>query len=324
MAKAALFLLQLFAAACAGDINAINTTYGFFFLTLYDKPVPAELVFQQIRRYHPSPIPIYILSDVGGADLRYLCGTDLFCTAKNSTLRYALPGSDHGQDWQETSNQDLLPTTVKKLENLFMEMKIAAQWMKTEYLITMQEDVWVNGPLEAQDIPLGDVGGIQNPWFQEFAKPAQEYIANKPGAIRMHNPRVIFEPSYYKVFALIDCVDRVLHTIDWSTLHTLDRRIGVRWDTVPPVLFALGGYVIRDWRAACEHEHPYGSFAIKRHCYEAPLMHQHNNPAFRAIVKLYGMHEDKRIKWNNHTKLKLVLLKEFDAYIEELKQKFVK
>jgi hypothetical protein len=81
---------------------------------------------------------------------------------------------------------------------------------------------------------------------------------------------------------LIDCVNRVLPTVDWHAVFALDSRIPVNWDTVPPVLFALGGYQIVSWQAVCEKERRYTQHTAKN-CSDAAWRHK-GNPAHAAYV----------------------------------------
>lgn len=102
-------------------------------------------------------------------------------------------------------------------------------------------------------------------------------MKTQPGAVPISHPHVIFGGSYYKTTALLDCMDRVLPQVDWHEVYAKDRRIPVNWDTVPPVLFALGGYVSIPWDAICEKERRYVQRTGKN-CSEAVMRHK-GNPA---------------------------------------------
>jgi hypothetical protein len=102
-------------------------------------------------------------------------------------------------------------------------------------------------------------------------------VKQQPGAMEISHPHVVYGGSYYRSTALLDCVDRVLPTVNWKEIHARDNRIPINWDTVPPVLFALGGYKTIDWNAACEKEHRFLQ-RTGRNCSEAALKHK-NNPA---------------------------------------------
>ena len=65
------------------------------------------------------------------------------------------------------------------------------------------------------------------------------------------------------------------HLIDWFAIHKLDQRIPMNGDTIPPILFAIGGYHIVPWNAACEVERRYLEYA-NRSCAYAPLIHKND------------------------------------------------
>ena len=102
----------------------------------------------------------------------------------------------------------------------------------------------------------------------------------------MSHPHVVFGGSYYKTTALLDCVERVLPRIDWHEMFRRDRRIPINWDTVPPILFALGGYTIVPWDAVCEKERRYIQ-RTGRNCSEAVMRHK-GNPASESYNKMFS------------------------------------
>jgi hypothetical protein len=59
-------------------------------------------------------------------------------------------------------------------------------------------------------------------------------------------------------------------------------------------MLTRAGYKRMDWKAACEWDNTCLHFAGK-HNWEVPLLHEFNNPCFRAIVKLYGLHEKEMV-----------------------------
>jgi hypothetical protein len=116
----------------------------------------------------------------------------------------------------------------------------------------------------------------------------------------MDHPRVIYAASYYRRDALIDCVDRVLPTVNWTFLHSFDKRMGMNWDTVPPVLFALGGYKIIPWSASCEIERRYKQYT-NRTCDDAPLRHKGEVPTAMLYDLPYNNNLEEGETENNST-----------------------
>lgn len=232
-----------------------NHDYSYIMLT-YNQEAAARKAFHRLRHFYPKA-PIYILVDKGGDNISDLCKSDEECQYTESSIHY---GHDFQIDCTNFENSTLL-----KMKDFFGHFKKAAIWGNRTYLVYIEEDVWMQHPFESHHVPKGDVGGIYNPWFGSFLDPAVEYINNQPGSLNMSLPTVIFAASYYRTAALVDCVDRVLPTVDWRAIHALDNRIPMTWDTVPPVLFALGGYSIEPWEASCEFEvvykEKYGTYA---------------------------------------------------------------
>jgi hypothetical protein len=171
-------------------------------------------------------------------------------------------------------------STIYKIEHFLGHMERAAR--NSRFLILMDPDVWVTRAIGPADMPRADGGVTWNPWYREFSRPLQDYIANHPGGRRMAHPRVIFGSGYLRSEALRDSVLRVLPDVDWHKIHSLDSRVPLAYDTVFPVLLALAGYSLEAWRGSCEKPRRYQQY-FNASCSSAPLKHK-DNPASLAYT----------------------------------------
>lgn len=247
--------------------------YGFFFQT-YMQPVAAKLVFLRLREVYPLS-PVYIYADNGGVDLSGLCTGDVKCRFEEASVH-------NGHEFQ-TAASPLEPKSLAQARSFFMSFRNAAEWGQCEYLVYVEEDIWLRGPITARYGPKGDTGGIYNKWYPSFTKKLSEYVYRKTGT-EMAVKTVIYAASYYRSAALIDAMDNHWDKVNWTRINELDRRVPLAWDTVPPILFALAGYKAAYWNAACEKSIPYDRKFRPLRCKNSPLQHKFKNPASLAYI----------------------------------------
>jgi len=259
---------------CLFVIVANASEFSFFYLTSGCTWNATRVSYLRLRVFFPES-PVYILEDRGSGTTRHLlrfCKRSARCTLAVSTVH-------HGHEWQK-SQRVLNESTIYKLEHFLGHMERAAR--KSRFLILMEPDVWVSRAIGPSDMPRADGGVTWNPWYREFSKPLQDYIANQPGARRMAHPRVIFGSGYLRSDALRDSVLRVLPRVDWHKIHSLDSRVPLAYDSVFPTLLALAGYDLEAWRGSCEKPHRYQQY-FNASCSDAPLKHK-DNPASLAYI----------------------------------------
>jgi len=229
--------LLLFSMLCslisATQLSNKNCTYSFFFLA-FRQPVAAKMAFLRVKSIYPDS-PVYIYSDKGGIDLSGLCTDDPKCKFTESPV--------HNGHAFDSYKKRLRPEILERAKIFMTTFRDAAEWGQCEYMVYVEEDVWIEKPITANYVPVGDNGGIFNPWYPVFTWPLQEYIRVQTGQ-PMEVKTVIYGASYYRTDALIDAMDNHWDKIDWMKVNELDGRVPMCWDTIPPILFALSGYKV--------------------------------------------------------------------------------
>ncbi len=269
-----------------GHITSSVCEYSFFYLT-YRQPLAARLLFLRVREFYPTA-PIYILTDKGGVDLSGFCKEDSnpsFCQAHINEI--------HNGHAFQSYNEPLKNSTLYALENFFGHMSQAAQFGRTfgcEYMIMIEEDIWLQRPFTALDRPKGDTGGVYNKWYPVFITAIQTYFEEMTGLESMPIQGVIYGGSYYKASSLIDAVSK-FHHVNWQHLSELDGRVPMAWDTAPPFLFGLTGHTDQQyWAAICERPNAFER-RFSLNCSNATMLHkQHRdmtteNKAYRAYLR---------------------------------------
>lgn len=138
--------------------------------------------------------------------------------------------------------------------------------------------------------PIADAGGGNNNRpGDRYLPPLQEYLIKLTGKTDLGSNILTYIAggSYYRSSALIDCVDNKIRHLDWYTMHKLDKRLAAAWDTVPGVLFLLGGYRTAYWEAVCDRPFIYKNVYHKE-CVNATIVHAKlDNPA-RKFYRSYN------------------------------------
>jgi len=247
--------------------------YSFFFLA-FRQPVAAKMAFLRVKSMYPES-PVYIYSDRGGIDLSGLCTGDPKCKFSESPV--------HNGHAFDSYKKRLRPEILERAKIFMTRFREAAEWGGCEYMLYVEEDVWIEKPITADYVPVGDNGGIFNPWYPVFTWPLQEYIRLQTGQ-PMEVKSVIYGASYYRTDALIDAMDNHWDKIDWMQINELDGRIPMCWDTIPPILFVLSGYKAHYWNGACEKDRPYNREFAPLKCTDVPLTHKRHNPAHITYI----------------------------------------
>lgn len=271
-------LLVITALPATAPDSREQCTYSFFFFT-YRQPIAAKFVFDRIRGFHPSA-PIYILTDVNGIDLSEFCTGDNACRSTRSTIRF-------GHAYR-SAKQPMTNHSLQQLFSYFNYFAEAAHWGGCRYIMQVEEDVWYNRSLYGLILPPGDAGGgnTDRPG-DRYSVALQEYLSNQSGKRELGVVSYIAGGSYFRSAALNDCVKNILRNIDWPLIHSLDKRVAAAWDTVPALLFLLGGYRTAFWPEICDRMILY-SRAYKKPCWTAAIYHSKvNNPARKKYRKFY-------------------------------------
>jgi hypothetical protein len=169
-----IYFLSVLIVVWLSKAKESKCSYSFFFLT-YRQPFAARLVFLQLRSIYPSS-PIYIVTDNGGYDL------SSFCQGLGPSLCQSHVLQQHmGHAWQ-SSHAPLSSSTLGKMKLYFGHMATAAEWADCEYLVYVEEDVWLRRAFKDSEQPAAETGGIYNKnLYPTFTRQLQSYIGNRTG-----------------------------------------------------------------------------------------------------------------------------------------------
>jgi len=205
--------------------------YGFY---IHAYNFPAAVIYQvrQLHKFFPGS-PVYIMSDGG---YRF----DGLCKRENCTFVLCPPANDRWHPWP-----------------FFRRMYDAAVSLNTEYVIMLEPDNTIHGPITRH--PTHDAGGLyvqdRGIGYRDYAvKLAQEV---KPG-FKWRERSVhagLCGGSYYRTATILDAMsDEAVAHIDWNYLGEMATKEVMSSDFAMPYLLAARGWDVEPWEDAAQME----------------------------------------------------------------------
>jgi len=209
--------------------KATDSKYGFYLHVYAD---PAAVIFQvrQLRKFFPNS-PIHVMSD-GGMDFTPLC------KQQGCTFVLCPPANDRWHPWP-----------------FFKRFVDAAESLKTEFVIMLEPDNTIHGPIRRE--PKHDAGGI---FVQERAFGLVDYVE------KMAQKRVpgfkwtktamsagLAGGAYFRREAILDAFsDENMMKLDWNMLGERATKEVYSSDFAMQFALAARGWHIAPWEETAQ------------------------------------------------------------------------
>jgi len=206
-----------------------DSKYGFYLHVYAD---PAAVIFQvrQLRKHFPTS-PIYVMSD-GGMDFSPLC------EQQGCTFKLCPPANDRWHPWP-----------------FFRRLYDAAESLNTEYVIMLEPDNTIHGPIKRE--PKHDAGGI---YVQDRSFGLVDYVeklakARVPGFkwSRKAMSAGLAGGAYFRREAILDALsDENMMKLDWNMLGEQATKEIYSSDFAMQYAFAARGWQIEPWEETAQ------------------------------------------------------------------------
>ncbi|CAE8719928.1 unnamed protein product [Polarella glacialis] len=211
------------------EATVSEPTYGFYLHVFEDA---AAVIYQvrQIKKFFPES-PVYMMSD-GGMDFGELCKRE------GCTFKLCPPANDRWHPWP-----------------FFRRIYDAALSLNTDYVIMLEPDNTVHGPIKQQ--PAADAGGIlvRDRGFSErehVEKLAQQRVPRFKWSKKSMSAGLA-GGSYFRTEALLDALsDENMMKIDWNMLGDRASKEIFSSDFAMQYAFAARGWKIAPWEESAQ------------------------------------------------------------------------
>eukprot|EP00040_Diaphanoeca_grandis_P005053 m.31141 g.31141 ORF g.31141 m.31141 type:complete len:376 (-) comp16404_c1_seq1:200-1327(-) len=208
----------------APGVQPTGPSVGFW-MHVYDRPPAVIHQARTLKKFFPDS-PITIMSDGGD---RF----DGLCQEIDCTFSLCPPANDR---WNP------LP--------FIHRLKTAAENMKTDYVIMLEPDNTVHGPLNHE--MKYAAGGMRdsNPHFKPgLIKYVEEHVRKTiPDFEWMYHGSGLAGGSYFKTSAILDAFsDEHVASINWTHMMYLDNKRVFSSDFALPIALAMKGYSYAPW-----------------------------------------------------------------------------
>jgi len=206
-------------------------TYGFY-IHAFDNPAAVIHQVRQLNKHFPDS-PVYIMSDGGQ---RF----DGLCKVERCTFKLCPPANDRWHPWP-----------------FFRRMYDAAVELKTEFVIMLEPDNTVHGPIKRK--PKHDAGGLPVAGRRFKLRDYVEKQADKvrPGfkwTDRMMETGLC-GGSYYRTDVILDAFsDEAVASMDWNYIGEMATKEMFSSDFAMPYVLAIRGYTALPWEEAAQME----------------------------------------------------------------------
>jgi len=207
------------------DNGKFVAKYGFY-IHVFKHPAAVIHQIEQLDRYFPGS-PVYIMSDGG---MRF----DGLCQKYNCIFQYCPPANDRWHPWP------------------FMHrIRDAAIRMNTEYLIYLEPDNTIHGPINYE--PDSDAGGMKddNPKFGvRITSYCEEHARQKDPNFKWgYTGSGLAGGSYFKTSVIKDAFsDEKIAQINWTLMRSFDSKRVFSSDFAMPIALSYSGYQYHPWK----------------------------------------------------------------------------
>eukprot|EP00040_Diaphanoeca_grandis_P021768 m.116250 g.116250 ORF g.116250 m.116250 type:complete len:437 (+) comp28489_c0_seq1:160-1470(+) len=207
--------------------------YGFY-IHVFKHPAAVIHQVEQLNRYFPDS-PVYIMSDGG---MRF----DGLCQKYKCTFQYCPPANDRWHPWP------------------FMHrIRDAAVEMNTEYLIYLEPDNTIHGPINYE--PDSDAGGMKdaNPKFgKRITDWAEAHARLKDPNFKWgYTGSGLAGGSYFKTSVILDAFsDEKIAELNFTLLRSFDSKRVFSSDFAMPIALSYSGYQYRPWKDIIQWDFP--------------------------------------------------------------------
>lgn len=205
--------------------------YGFYLHT-FGQPKACIMQLRSIRNLYPAA-PVYVMSD-GGMNFTGICQEIGNCEFR----------------WKPAANDRWNP------KPFLARFKEAAQWLRTEYVVMLEPDVQIHGPIIYS--PNQDAGGLRdaNPKLKDGLRAYMEGLGRQATGQTYTLKWEHFGLAggmYVKTAAVLDSFDA--GCIDWAKAAKLDTHRVFSSDVAMPIVLASQGYNYAPWDAVFQTGH---------------------------------------------------------------------
>lgn len=206
------------------DVAPTGPSVGFW-MHVYDRPAAVIHQAKTIKKHFPNS-PIHIMSDGGD---RF----DGLCQLLGCTFELCPPANDRWNPWP-----------------FIHRLKTAAEAMGTDYVVMLEPDNTVHGPITH---PMKwAAGGMldSNPHFNpKLISYVEEHVRKTiPDWNWMYKGTGLAGGSYFKTEAVLDAFsDQAVAAINWTHMMYLDNKRVFSSDFALPIALAMKGYSYAPW-----------------------------------------------------------------------------
>eukprot|EP00040_Diaphanoeca_grandis_P032174 m.194510 g.194510 ORF g.194510 m.194510 type:complete len:410 (+) comp32532_c0_seq1:264-1493(+) len=217
----------------ASSNDGFVAKYGFY-MHVFDRPPSVIHQVKQIQKFFPDS-PIYMMSDGG-------YGFDGVCLKFGCTFKHCPPANDRWHPWP-----------------FLHRMREAAIEMNTEYVIYLEPDNTIHGPITHE--PEYDAGGMQDNNYH-FPQPLVDYVekkaqSEKPDFKWGYQGSGLAGGSYFKTSVIKEAFsDEKVAQFDWAIALKLDGNRVLSSDFAMPILLSASGFQYRPWKDLIQKDLP--------------------------------------------------------------------